>query len=141
MKQKRNWKRIIQYLLLPVYIIVIFAVFIPHFFLHTPQYVQKNQIVACSKSLHTYEVDISESGFSPTVFTLPVCSTITFKNTGTKFHQVAFGDHPTHLLYPFYVEQVLSPNKKISLLLTAFGTYKIHDHLHEELEGELIITK
>lgn len=134
-------KKPIQYGLVLTYVAVILAVFIPHLIHKFPTFVDKKVIVDCKVPLNTFQVSISSLGFNPKKIETKVCDQIIFKNMGSSYHQIAFGPHPIHLIYPGFKEKVLVPGTTNTVLLKAYGTYQIHDHLHDNLEAQLIISK
>lgn len=97
--------------------------------------------VTCASSKEAKTITIDMEGFHPEKMTLHACDILTFQNTDTKYHQPAFGAHPKHLIYPGYPDEPLKPGTSRSVILTAIGTFKIHDHIYDELEGELDILK
>lgn len=100
-----------------------------------------NQRVTCSSSKTAKTISISMKGFSPQKTTFHVCDILTFQNTDTKYHQPAFGDHPKHLIYPGYPDEPLKPGTSRSVVLTVAGKFPIHDHIYDELKGEIDILK
>ncbi len=120
---------------------IILATFLPHLFIHTASPIDKKNIIACKAIGQTHSVIITNSGFNPQILKAQACDKVIFINRGNVYHQVAFGDHPTHLIYPGFNERAMPVGDKNEVILTALGTYKIHDHIYEELEGSLIISK
>ncbi len=135
-----NFKKAFQYLFFITGLVIIIWVFTGHLFEHNLQTVAKEKQVSCQKSNKTIPVTIDKEGFNPREIKVQVCDSIEFKNHDGVPHQVAFGPHPNHLIYPGFNEQVIFPGKTQSLLLTARGKYELHDHLNEELEVRLIVT-
>lgn len=98
-----------------------------------------NQRVTCSSSKAAKTITINMQGFSPQKTTFHACDILTFQNIDTKYHQPAFGDHPKHLIYPGYPDEPLKPKTSRSVVLTIAGKFPIHDHIYDELEGEIDI--
>lgn len=134
-------KPFVQYGFLILYIAIVVAVFLPHIKHQKPYFVDKKLIVNCPKSLNTSRIKIEKQGFNPKITNVHICETVEFINADSIYHEVAFGDHPYHLIYPEFKEKAIAAGKSNSVLLTASGTYKIHDHLNEKVEGTLIISK
>lgn len=130
----------IRYFFLPLYIVVIPLLFLPHILTHAPKFVDKKFIVDCKKFGKTIKVEFTDSGFYPSEIKAKVCDRVLFLNTGKIYHQAAFGDHPDHLLFPGYKEHATPPGKSLTITLSAYGNYPIHDHFNKELEGEIKIT-
>lgn len=115
--------------------------FFPHIIEHTPTLVDKKFIVKCAKVGRTFEISVSNKGFSPRIIQVDACDKIIFENTEKKsFFQPAFGDHPVHLAYPGFAEKIIGPGKQNFVIMSAYGTYKIHDHIKDEIEGEIIVS-
>lgn len=130
-----------KYLLLAVYLIAVFSVFAFFFLHHSRRPILAKYRVLCGNVLQTHLIVIQRMGFFPNSLKANACDEIIFLNKDLGSHQVAFGDHPLHLAYPGYNEKLLAPGRSISILLRAYGAYKIHDHLHEELEGLITISR
>lgn len=127
----------VQWVMLVLWIIVVLAVFIPHFVVHTQTYVDKRNIVRCRNPRATHRVEISEKGFNPEKLIANTCDQIIFVNTGSKFREPAFGPHESHLIYPGYEEELLKSGETNNFVLTAFGDYQLHDHIYNELTMQL----
>ncbi len=132
-------KKPVQWCLLILWIITVLTIFIPHFAKHTQTYVDKRNIVRCRSLRTTHRVEISEKGFDPEKLIANTCDQIVFVNAGSKFHEPAFGPHESHLIYPGYNELLLSKGETNKFVLTAYGDYKLHDHIYDELTMQLQI--
>ena len=131
----------IQYALLVIYIGIVISVFGYHFWHQTVERVDKSIIQMCPTTGKIYTDRIDDRGFRPDKLDVRACDVIVFVNTGVHYHQVAFGEHPSHLLYPGYFEKALAPRQRVTVLLTAPGIYHLHDHFDEEHGGEIVIMK
>lgn len=128
------------FVLLLITLAVIYIVKL-HFTHHALQFVDKKNILVCHEFKQIRKVVINQDGFNPSQIRATLCDTLIFENKDTRFHQVAFGEHPEHLVYPGFHEKALKPDQSNQVILTAFGTYTIHDHFHDELEAKLHIQK
>ena len=127
--------------------VVAFA-FVPHILKHShPTQTEEAQVpidkkfvVLCPKPKNSVTVSITSKGFVPQITKAHTCDTLVFINSEKlSVFQIGFGEHPNHLAYPGYKEKIIGPGEKLSILLTAFGTYQIHDHLKDEIEGKIVI--
>lgn len=98
---------------------------------------EKNQ---CKKISGQYIVAIKEDKFVPDTINAIRCSRLTLVNRDAKIHEIAFGEHDKHIPYGDFLEESLLPNERTSIKLTMTGTYKFHDHLHEEIKGILDVS-
>ena len=123
-----------------IFLGVVAYVFLPHAIEHFPTFVDKKFIASCPKPKNKITVSITNDGFIPQTTKAHICDILTFVNSEKReVFQIGFGEHPTHLAYPGYKEKIIGPGEKLSILLTAFGTYQIHDHLKDEIEGKIVI--
>jgi plastocyanin len=83
-------------------------------------------------------VFVDEQGFEPQKLTVPVGTTVVFKNTGKALHWPASNYHPTHELYPepggcigskFDACRGLKTGEIFSFLFKVAGSWPVHDHL------------
>lgn len=136
-------KKNIKFLLRSTLVLYIFLalgyVIVLHVIHHTPQLIDNKYLVDCKKSGKLHTVTVTNDRFTPSKIIANTCDRIVFTNKDSVYHQVAFGDHDDHLIYPGFSEKAIKPNSNNTAILKAFGTYKIHDHFYEHLEGEIII--
>ncbi len=108
---------------------------------HPEQTIAASNVVDCQMPLIAHQIIITHDGFDPKTIQAKVCDMVVFVNKDTMGHQPAFGKHPVHLLYPGYTEQFLAPGESSTAILTAFGNYTFHDHMKEESEGTISISR
>ena len=89
----------------------------------------------------TYTTEISAAGFSPNYVDAKRCDQLVVYNSGSSTHLLALGEHQNHVKYPGYKETVLKPGEHVELVLGADGSYLLHDHLDERLQGRLNVTQ
>jgi len=137
----KNRERV-QIVIFIALILVLSWAFIPHL-IHQFQvgHVDPASIVKCGKSNKTVQIRINQNQFIPQTTKITVCDTIVFYNISKKYLDIGFGEHPIHLIYPKYHEKILSPGEKISLQMTSYGDFKIHEHIYDRIEGDIQVGK
>lgn len=93
----------------------------------------------CGVSKHEYTVFIEKKRFKPAKVKAKRCNKLIFANKDSKLHSVVFGTHDNHVPYGDFVQEYLLPKERVSLKLFQAGTYLFHDHLHEEIKGQIIV--
>lgn len=93
----------------------------------------------CSQTGQTLTLKINEQGFDPTQIRANRCDSLNIINTGQQAHQFALGSHPKHIDYPGFEELIMQPGQQNRLVLSVSGNYLMHDHLHDQLKGNLEI--
>lgn len=94
----------------------------------------------CAESSAQYIVAIENDKFLPDNIDALHCGKLTFVNRDAEQHEIAFGEHDKHIPYGDFLEETLLPNERISVKLVQTGTFKFHDHLHEEIKGVLKVS-
>ena len=84
-------------------------------------------------------VTLNDRQFDKKVIAANRCDQLIVINKDDKVYRLALGSHDNHMKYPGFEEKALKPAAQLSINLTQEGEYKIHDHLHEASEAELII--
>lgn len=99
-------------------------------------------------------IEITSSGFSPSVLTINKSDTVTFVNRDTAEHWTASANHPMHTVYPgsgiekcgtaeqpqiFDACKGLSQGETFSFKFDNVGTWKYHDHLNPSSTGTIIV--
>lgn len=93
-----------------------------------------------SASSKTIEVVFTGSEFQPATITAHLCDTLRFTNQSDIFMEPAVGPHPSHTAYPeFDAQRPLERGETFEMIVRRVGTFSFHDHLHEEIEGQIII--
>lgn len=86
------------------------------------------------------EVMITASGFSPAAITIPVGTTVVFRNSDTKPHWAASDPHPVHTGLPgFDAGKAIPKDGTYSYTFTKTGTFTYHDHLNQSLTGTIVV--
>lgn len=133
--------KIVQVVIFFIALLLMTGALLSHVFFQKIVRVDPKMVKSCAEPKNIQTVAIDDQGFTPKKITAQVCDRIMFENTGKRYHEPAFGPHPNHLLYPGFSEKVLAPGQKETLLLKAFGTFELHNHLNEELEAELVVNE
>jgi plastocyanin len=95
---------------------------------------------SCSGANHTaYTMRIEHDEFVPRTIEGKLCDTLTVKNLDNVDREIAFGAHEDHQPYDGINEKLLSKDQSFKLTFVKAGTYTIHDHLHDEVEGSFIV--
>ncbi len=88
-------------------------------------------------SAHT--VEIKNDRFIPESVNAKICEELTIVNKDDKLRLVAFGVHNQHIYYGGMTEKVLKSDQELTVTLNQAGTYIVHDHLQEEVQGEFSV--
>jgi hypothetical protein len=63
------------------------------------------------------------------------CDTLTVTNLDDESREMAFGVHEKHTAYDGITEQVLEKGQSFTVTLVQTGTFKVHDHEHDEVQA------
>lgn len=63
------------------------------------------------------------------------CDTLTIVNKDNLAREVAFGPHEDHVPYDGVAERVLNQGQSLTVTLNQTGSFRWHDHLHDEVQG------
>lgn len=88
-----------------------------------------------------YRVTIQNSEPSAATVRGHLCDTLTFTNKDSVAREIAFGPHEKHVPYDGVAERVLAKNESFTVTLTKTGTYRWHDHLHDEVRGDFTVAR
>jgi|SRR3989338_342351 len=85
-------------------------------------------------------ISYTDSGYSPANVTVPVNTTVVFKNNSSKNIWVASAPHPTHTDYPeFDAKKAIAPGQTYEFTFTKTGTWRYHDHLAPNFFGSVTV--
>ena len=93
----------------------------------------------CGVSHKEYTVKITTDSLKPDTINAKRCDRLVFYNADDKQHGITFGVHDKHEPYGEFAQEYLQPKERIALKLFKTGTYFFHDHLYEDLKGEVTI--
>lgn len=93
----------------------------------------------CGVSDKIHIVKIEKNAFQPASVKAKRCDKLTFYNNDDKLHGVAFGTMEKHQPYGEFAQEYLQPKERITIKLNKSGSYEFHDHLKEEIHGQISI--
>ncbi len=96
---------------------------------------------ACQGQHASHIVTIKDGQAYPLHTDASLCDTLTFVNKDAAIIDMAFGEHPQHEVYAGQSELTIRSNQSKTITLSESGTYKFHDHLHEETAGSFTVTQ
>ena len=95
---------------------------------------------ATQESTSQFVVNYTAQGFSPSSITVPVGSTVQFKNNSSNSVWVASNPHPTHTDYPgFDVLKAYTNGQAYSFTFKKTGNWGYHNHLNPVESGTVIV--
>jgi plastocyanin len=86
-----------------------------------------------------YHATIRNARVSSALVAAKRCDTLTITNEDTAAREVAFGIHDHHVPYDGVSERVLNKGQSLTVTLDQTGTFRWHDHLHDEVEGRFTV--
>jgi plastocyanin len=89
----------------------------------------------CQKKGASHIVTIKDSKVEPAHTDGKLCDTLTIKNTDDILRFIAFGQHDEHQPYDGVSEKTVEKGQEFTVTMNQAGSYKFHDHLHDEVEG------
>ncbi|MEM3030669.1 MAG: plastocyanin/azurin family copper-binding protein [Candidatus Micrarchaeia archaeon] len=96
----------------------------------------------------THTVEITSSGFSPSLLTINAGDTVVFINRDSAPHWPASAVHPTHAAYPepggcigsrFDACKPLGQGESFSFTFNRKGSWAYHDHLNLGATGTVVV--
>lgn len=94
---------------------------------------------ACQEIGANHRVTIKRYQLSPRQTQARLCDTITFINEDDQVKDITFGEHPNHGTYAGEMDIITYNGRPKTLTLSQVGTFKFHDHLHEETVGDFMV--
>lgn len=64
-----------------------------------------------------------------------LCDTLTITNLDNETREMAFGLHEKHTPYDGMSEKMLAQGESFTVTLVQIGSFKIHDHIHDEVQA------
>ena len=95
---------------------------------------------ACQEIGTNHQVILKDYVASPRHIDARQCDTLTFVNEDQQVKDMAFGEHPNHTAYAGQLDIITYNGHPETITLSQTGTYKFHDHLHEETNGDFTVT-
>jgi plastocyanin len=96
-------------------------------------------VVSCTGQHDSHTVTIKNNNMNPVDVQGALCDTLTITNADDITREMAFGPHEHHVAYDGVTEKTLTKDQSLTVTLDQAGTYLFHDHLHDELAGEVIV--
>lgn len=93
----------------------------------------------CTATKNKHTIQISDTTIMPQQTEAQVCDQVIFTVGGHGYHMVAFGPHAHHIEYPGLTDTMLAPGQNQTLTLVSKGTFEIHDHMDDNLKGNITI--
>lgn len=84
-------------------------------------------------------VEVTSSGFQPSVLTIKVGDEVTWENKSGGNISINSDLHPTHLLYPPLNLGIVADGGSASLVFPAPGSYGYHNHLNPSQTGTIVV--
>jgi plastocyanin len=99
--------------------------------------------VACSAGTKPtiHYVTIKNDQAAPAQTNATLCDSLTITNLDNETREVAFGPHEDHVPYDGVAEKVLRHGQSFTVTLNQTGTYRFHDHFHDEVSGNFTVIK
>jgi hypothetical protein len=98
-------------------------------------------VAACAKTGANHAVTISNGQAAPNHTRGKLCDTLTIKNNDTTDREIAFGPHEDHVPYDGVSERLLRHGQSLKITMDQSGTFRFHDHIHDDSIGEFTVTK
>lgn len=95
----------------------------------------------CTGKHAVHEVVIRNDKMEPEHTDAKRCDTLEITNLDNEQRIIAFGQHEHHTAYDGVTERYLSENGKFSVTLIQTGTFRFHDHEHDEVAGTFSVTQ
>lgn len=97
---------------------------------------KKAGVSACSPKGHIdHAVVIKNSEVLPEHTDATRCDTLTITSDDTVTRLMAFGQHDHHQAYDGVTEKILTKGQTMTVTLDQVGSFRFHDHLHDEVQG------
>lgn len=97
--------------------------------------------VPCKIEGSTHELSIRGNRFDVENLHAIRCDTLTVRNLDEETRLIAFGRHDHHRVYDGVTERLLKKGEGFTITLNEAGSFTIHDHLHDEVEGLFVVSQ
>lgn len=94
-----------------------------------------------SNTAESHTIMIMNGKTEPGSVTGKLCDSLTITNMDTVAREISFGPHEVHVPYDGVAERVLNAGQSFTITLNQTGSFHLHDHLHDEVEGYFTVTK
>lgn len=99
----------------------------------------KANAATCHSKGVDHLVVIKNNAAKPTHIDGRLCDTLTVTNTDDVLRYMAFGRHDEHVAYDGISEKTVSKDQSFTVTLNQTGSFKFHDHLHDEISGTFTV--
>lgn len=89
----------------------------------------------------SHTIMIMNSKAEPANITGRLCDTVTINNMDNVAREITFGPHENHVPYDGVSEKVLNLGQSFTLTLNKTDDVHFHDHLHDEVDGHILVIK
>lgn len=93
----------------------------------------------CYPNQPNHRVIIQNDKATPSHLDAPRCDTLTITNLDDESRMLAFGPHEDHVAYDGIKEKLVSQNGSLVVTLIQTGSFRFHDHVHDEVEGTFTV--
>lgn len=147
MKNLHNTHPLVHYSILAFIYVVAIATLATHTVYHAlahgaEHHHEASEIVAqpCSSTHHeTVQLTISNNKITPSQLTAQRCDTLRITSQDGVAHMPAFGPHDHHIEYPGFEEETLTNGQSNQFVLSAAGTFAVHDHYNDTISATLTV--
>jgi len=98
-----------------------------------------NEHDGCYPNQPNHTVIIQNDKATPDHIDAPKCDTLTITNLDNEERIIAFGPHEDHVAYDGIKEKSVSQNESVVVTLVQTGSFRFHDHIHDEVEGTFTV--
>jgi hypothetical protein len=115
-----------------------------HFINNYPKNESKKTAITvseCKQKGKNHLITLQDDQMVPKHTDAQLCDTLTVVNRDPKLRLMAFGVHSRHVHYDGVSEKQLGQGQNFSVTLNQTGTYKIHDHHQDEVQGNFTVDK
>jgi hypothetical protein len=93
----------------------------------------------CSVAKVSHMMVIQNNQVLPSNIMASRCDTLIITNNDSIRRLMAFGLHEDHVPYDGIAEQVLYKDQSLIVTLIQAGSFRFHDHLHDEVQGTFTV--
>jgi plastocyanin len=95
----------------------------------------------CKQKGVDHLVIIKNNAVTPAHTNGKLCDTMTVTNTDDVLRYIAFGRHDEHQPYDGITEKTIEKDQSFTITMDEAGSYKFHDHLHDEVQGTFTVQR
>jgi hypothetical protein len=100
--------------------------------------VNKNKTI-CDYKGQEHVIKVHDNTLDPMHTDAKRCDSLTVVNADKQIRIMAFGVHEKHITYDGISEKNLDSGQQFTVTLNKTGTFKVHDHLQEEVGGTFTV--